>query len=76
VLPLRGLSALDREGLPFWWPEADAALFQSIRNWISPDVRLVELNQHINDPPFARAAGAVLVEMLPGLSRAGNTGSV
>ena len=35
----RGVSAIDREGQPFWWPEADRALFQSIRNWIGPEVR-------------------------------------
>jgi uncharacterized protein (UPF0261 family) len=31
LLPLRGVSAIDRDGQPFWWPEADQALFQSIR---------------------------------------------
>ena len=28
LLPLRGVSAIDKEGGPFWWPEADYALFQ------------------------------------------------
>ena len=64
MLPLRGLSVLDREGRPFWQPEADAALYQSVRNWISPHVRLVELDLHVNDAEFARGAAAVLVEML------------
>jgi uncharacterized protein (UPF0261 family) len=64
VLPLRGVSALDREGQPFWWPEADAALFQSVRNWISPHVRLVELDLHVDDVEFARAAVGVLREMV------------
>ena len=36
LLPLKGISAIDCEGGPFWWPEADRALFQSIRNWIGP----------------------------------------
>src|SRR5204862_3738978 len=26
LLPLRGVSAIDAEGKPFWWPEADFAL--------------------------------------------------
>jgi uncharacterized protein (UPF0261 family) len=55
LVPLRGVSAIDREGQPFWWPEADQALFQSLRNWISPHVRLVELDLHINDLAFAEA---------------------
>jgi uncharacterized protein (UPF0261 family) len=68
VMPLRGVSAIDREGQPFWWPEADAALFQSLRNWISPHVQLVELDMHINDPAFAQAAASKLlqfIQMLP-----------
>jgi uncharacterized protein (UPF0261 family) len=64
VLPLRGVSALDAEGQPFWWPEANHALFQSIRNWIAPQVRLVELDLHINDPAFARTCAELLLEML------------
>ena len=63
-VPLRGVSALDREGQPFWWPEADQALFQSLRDWMSPHVRLVELDLHINDPEFARAAVATLRGMI------------
>ena len=60
LVPLRGVSAIDREGQPFWWPEADQALFQSLRNWIGPQVRLMELDMHINDPEFARIAVATL----------------
>jgi len=64
LVPLRGVSAIDREGQPFWWPEADQALFQSLRNWISPHVRLVELDLHINDPAFAQAAAQTLLELM------------
>jgi uncharacterized protein (UPF0261 family) len=64
LVPLRGVSAIDREGQPFWWPEADAALFQSLRQWLSPHVRLVELDLHINDPAFAAEAAGTLLSML------------
>lgn len=64
LVPLQGLSAIDREGQPFWWPEADGALFQSLRNWLSPHVRLVELDAHINDPAFAREAAQLLLSQL------------
>jgi uncharacterized protein (UPF0261 family) len=64
VLPLRGVSAIDADGKSFWWPEADAALFQSIRNWIAPGVELLELDMHINDPAFAAACVAKLLEMV------------
>ncbi|MCI0680866.1 MAG: Tm-1-like ATP-binding domain-containing protein [Gemmataceae bacterium] len=64
LVPLRGVSAIDKDGQPFWWPEADQALFQSLRNWISPSVKLVELDLHINDPEFARLATDTLLEMM------------
>jgi uncharacterized protein (UPF0261 family) len=63
LVPLRGVSAIDKEGGKFWWPEADQALFQSLRNWISPSVRLIELDLHINDPEFARTATETLLAM-------------
>src|SRR5439155_19216790 len=64
LVPLRGVSAIDREGQPFWWPEADLALFQSLRNWISPHVRLVELDLHINETAFAEAAARLLLDLM------------
>jgi uncharacterized protein (UPF0261 family) len=63
LLPLRGVSAIDADGKPFWWPEADAALFQSIRNWVY-GVEVVELDLHINDPAFAAAAAGKLEEYM------------
>ena len=64
LLPLKGVSAIDADGKPFWWPEADAALFQSLRNWVSPGVELVELDLHINDPAFAAACANKLLAMM------------
>jgi uncharacterized protein (UPF0261 family) len=64
LVPLRGVSAIDAEGQPFWWPQADAALFQSLRAWMSPHVRLIELDLHVNDPAFGAAAAATLLDLL------------
>jgi uncharacterized protein (UPF0261 family) len=64
MLPLKGVSAIDAEGKSFWWPEADAALFQSVRNWVAPSVELVELDLHVNDPAFATACAGKLMEMM------------
>lgn len=63
-LPLKGVSAIDAEGKPFWWPEADKALFDSIRLWKAPSVELVELDLHINEPAFAQAAATKLLAMV------------
>ena len=64
LVPLRGISAIDKEGGPFWWPEADKTLFQSLRNWMAPQVELHELDVHINDPAFAEAAAHTLLRLL------------
>jgi uncharacterized protein (UPF0261 family) len=64
LVPLKGVSAIDREGQPFWWPEADQALFASLRLWCSPKVKLIELDMHINNPDFAQTAAKTLLEML------------
>jgi uncharacterized protein (UPF0261 family) len=64
LVPLRGVSAIDREGQPFWWPEADHALFQSLRDWIAPQVELIELDLHINDPAFAERSATELLAMM------------
>ena len=61
LLPLRGVSALDREGQPFHDPAADAALFEALRANVRPPVELVELDLHINDPEFADAVADALL---------------
>jgi len=56
LIPLRGVSSMDADGQPFHDPEADAALFQALRDHVRPPVEIVELDLHINDPAFAEAA--------------------
>jgi uncharacterized protein (UPF0261 family) len=64
LLPLRGVSAIDAAGKPFWDPAADAALFQSLRNWVYPPELLVEVDAHINDPTFAEVAAKTLLSVI------------
>ena len=68
MLPLRGVSALDREGQPFHDRAADAALFDALRRALDPKVGLVELDLHINDPLFADAIAEELLSKLASLS--------
>jgi uncharacterized protein (UPF0261 family) len=63
-VPLRGVSALDREGQPFWWPETDAALFDAVRRHAGANVRVVEVDAHINDAAFATGMAKALLAML------------
>jgi uncharacterized protein (UPF0261 family) len=64
LVPKKGVSAIDREGQPFWWPEADAALFASLRQWLTPHVELIELDLHINDMEFAETAAKTLLRLM------------
>jgi uncharacterized protein (UPF0261 family) len=73
LLPLKGVSAIDAEGQAFHDPDADAALFDSIRRgWRqAADHQLVECDLHINDPAFAAAAIAASDEMAKSRQRSG-----
>jgi uncharacterized protein (UPF0261 family) len=64
VLPLRGVSAIDAPGQPFHDPEADAALFTTLRAHASPSIRIVEVDAHINDPEFARVLASSMLELV------------
>jgi uncharacterized protein (UPF0261 family) len=52
LVPLGGFSKWDREGGPFWEPEANRTLGQSLRNWMSPHVELRERQGHLADQGF------------------------
>ena len=64
-IPLRGVSMIDAEGMPFHDPVADAALFDALRaNLDRARVDLVELDLHVNDAAFADALADRLLGML------------
>lgn len=63
-LPLRGVSMLDAPGKEFWWPEADAALFEGIKTHRRDDIPVYELDCNINDDGFADAVSDKLLEYL------------
>ncbi|WP_055045559.1 Tm-1-like ATP-binding domain-containing protein [Devosia sp. A16] len=67
LLPLRGVSAIDAPGQPFYDPVADQVLFDTIRSgWqAAPNRQLVELDLHINDPAFAAALARNFRELSP-----------
>lgn len=66
LLPLLGVSALDRPGGAFEDPEADRALFDAIRAGLAdhPFVNVIARDEHINAPSFAEAAAAALLGLM------------
>ena len=63
VLPLRGVSAIDRTGQPFDAPECRTALFAGIRAACG-QVPVREFDLHINDAEFAEAAARELLRLI------------
>ncbi|HWB12828.1 MAG TPA: Tm-1-like ATP-binding domain-containing protein [Pirellulales bacterium] len=63
LLPLRGVSALDREGQAFCDPEARQALFDAIRS-SAGTTEIIEFDLHINDTEFAEAAARKLLSLI------------
>ncbi len=64
LMPLRGVSALDALGLPFWWPEADKGYLDALKANLDSRIRLVEIDAHINDDRFAQGAANTLLKLL------------
>ncbi|MDX1947218.1 MAG: Tm-1-like ATP-binding domain-containing protein, partial [Pirellulaceae bacterium] len=63
MLPLEGVSALDRAGQPFDDPAARSELLEAIRRE-NCEVELVECNCHINDAGFAKASAQKMLELI------------
>lgn len=64
LVPTRAISIISADGQPFHDPEADAALFESIRTHLDPRIPLVEIDAAINDEVFAEACAEALLEMM------------
>ena len=63
-LPLRGVSMMDAPDKEFWWPEANQALFDAIKDNVNPGIPVYELDCNINDDEFADAITNKMLEFL------------
>lgn len=64
LLPTKAISIISAEGQPFYDPDADAALFTSIRENLSDKVELIEVDAEINAPEFSSACAEALLKNL------------
>ncbi|PLR81261.1 Tm-1-like ATP-binding domain-containing protein [Bacillus sp. V33-4] len=62
-VPLKGISSIAGDGGVFYDPEADRALFSSLRESLDSHIELFEMNVNINDPKFAEAMAVKLNEL-------------
>lgn len=56
LIPLKGWSSLDREGMPLYDPEANRAFVEELKIYLEPKIDLLELDLHLNTPEFAEEA--------------------
>jgi uncharacterized protein (UPF0261 family) len=63
-IPLRGFSAVDASGQPFFDPAADRAFIEALKNNLPAHIPVIEKESHINDPSFARELAGALLEFL------------
>ena len=64
VIPLGGFSMYCHKGEALYDPEADRAFIKTIKKYLRSQIKVVEVEAHINDPVFAETAVSVLREMI------------
>ena len=64
LLPLKGVSMLDSPGGIYWDPQADRACYDTIKANVKQGIRVIEMDNNINDPAFATAAAETLLKMM------------
>ena len=65
LMPLQGLSGIDIAGGPFEGQQENAVLFETLRTELKNElVRIVEVDQHINDAAFAEQAAETLMQLM------------
>jgi uncharacterized protein (UPF0261 family) len=56
LIPLKGWSSLDKEGMPLYDPDADRAFIHELKIHIDPKIKVIELDLHLNTREFAEEA--------------------
>lgn len=65
MIPKKGLSGIDVEGEPFYGPEENRMLFETIKANLHNDiVEIIEMDTIINNQDFAEVAAQKLIDMI------------
>jgi len=64
LIPLKGWSEADMEGGTLHEPALTAAFVKALQAMLNPDVKITEVNSHINEPSFAEAAALIMDAMV------------
>ncbi len=64
LIPSRGWSEADCETCPLWDPDLSRSFVAAIKTGLRPDIGVIEIDHHINDPDFAGQAAEAMHEMI------------
>jgi uncharacterized protein (UPF0261 family) len=64
IIPKKGFSGPDKEGNDWHDPEANLALIEALKRDLKLEIKLVEVDAHINDKLFAETAAMLLDELM------------
>ncbi len=66
LLPKGGLSSIDRPGEIFYLPEANEALFETLKSGLAgqPNIEVIEDDRHLYDEGFGEDAAELLIAMM------------
>ena len=64
IIPQKGFSSLSGEGGALYDPIADKAFVDTLKKHLDPEIKILEVNAHINTPEFAKALVGALKEGL------------
>ena len=65
IIPIQGVSAIDKTGQPFDAPEAREAWRENLKAYIGDNVTVIEMEAHINDDAFAITLAETLLKNIP-----------
>jgi len=69
MIPLKGFCMYCHPGEPLHDPEGDRVLIETLKKHLRPQIPIREVDAHINDPEFADAAAAEMIELIRNSSR-------
>lgn len=64
LIPTKGFSSLSVEGGALYDPDVDEVLAEKLKKNLDPEIKVVEVDAHINEPAFAQAVVVALEESL------------
>jgi len=62
IIPTKGFSSLSVEGGALYDPQADQSFINELKRQLDPEIKIIEVDTHINTPEFAQAVVHALME--------------